>query len=115
MEIFIHTHNYTYILRCGDGSLYTGWTNDIKNRLKMHREGKGAKYTRGRGPLTLVHLEVYDTKSEAMRREASIKKMSREEKERLVEDESWKDRLSDIGLSETELCAEKSSSEEDFI
>ena len=69
-----HAYNYTYILRCGDGSLYTGWTNDIKNRLKMHREGKGAKYTRGRGPLTLVHLEVYDTKSEAMRREAFINK-----------------------------------------
>ena len=100
-----HTLNYTYILRCGDGSLYTGWTNDIKNRLKMHREGKGAKYTRGRGPLTLVHLEVYDTKSEAMRREAFIKKMSREEKEHLLEDESWKDRLEDIGLSETENCS----------
>ena len=98
-----HAYNYTYILRCGDGSLYTGWTNDIKNRLKMHREGKGAKYTRGRGPLTLVHLEVYDTKSEAMRRE------------RLLEDEEWKDRLSDIELSETDLYAESASSQEDFV
>lgn len=110
-----HAYNYTYILRCGDGSLYTGWTNDIKNRLKMHREGKGAKYTRGRGPLTLVHLEVYDTKSEAMRREAFIKKLSREEKERLLEDEEWKDRLSDIGLLYTDLCAEMASSKEDLV
>lgn len=110
-----HAYNYTYILRCGDGSLYTGWTNDIENRLKMHRKGKGAKYTRGRGPLTLVHLEVYDTKSEAMRREAFIKKLSREEKERLLEDEKWKDRLSDIELSETDLYAESASSQEDFV
>ena len=62
--------NYTYILKCGDGSLYTGWTNDIAARLEQHRSGKGAKYTRGRGPLELVYLEVHDTKSEAMSREA---------------------------------------------
>ena len=48
------TRNYTYILKCGDGSLYTGWTNDIAARLEQHRSGKGAKYTRGRGPLQLV-------------------------------------------------------------
>ena len=63
------TRNYTYILKCGDGSLYTGWTNDIAARLEQHRSGKGAKYTRGRGPLQLVYLEVHDTKSEAMCRE----------------------------------------------
>ena len=49
--------NVTYILKCSDNSLYTGWTNDIKHRLKMHNEGKGAKYTRGRGPVQLVYLE----------------------------------------------------------
>lgn len=85
--------NYTYMLRCKDGSYYTGWTNDIKKRLQMHRSGQGAKYTKGRGPLTLVHLEVYDTQSEAMRREAYIKKLSRLEKEVLVQDEGWKSRL----------------------
>ena len=76
--------NYTYILRCGDGSLYTGWTTDIDKRLEEHRSGKGARYTRGRGPLTLVHLEVFDTKSEAMKREASIKRLSRAQKEELI-------------------------------
>ena len=54
--------NVTYILKCSDNSLYTGWTNDIKHRLKMHNEGKGAKYTRGRGPVELVYLEEFDTK-----------------------------------------------------
>ena len=76
--------NYTYILRCGDGSLYTGWTTDIDKRLEEHRNGKGAKYTRGRGPLTLVHLEIFDTKSEAMKREACIKRLSRAQKEELI-------------------------------
>lgn len=103
------TKNYTYMLRCGDGSLYTGWTNDIRHRLKMHREGKGAKYTRGRGPLTLVRLEVYDTKSEAMRREAFIKKLSREEKECLIKDTSWKDRLAETLLSEGDLFQKEMS------
>ena len=56
--------NVTYILKCSDNSLYTGWTNDIKHRLKMHNEGKGAKYTRGRGPVQLVYLEEFDTKQE---------------------------------------------------
>ena len=64
--------NVTYILKCSDNSLYTGWTNDIKHRLKMHNEGKGAKYTRGRGPVELVYLEEFDTKQEAMSKEAKL-------------------------------------------
>ena len=76
--------NYTYILRCSDGSLYTGWTNDIKKRLKVHNDGKGAKYTKGRRPVILVHVEEFDTKNEAMKREYEIKHMSREEKEKLL-------------------------------
>ncbi len=76
--------NYTYILRCGDGTLYTGWTNDIERRLKAHNEGKGAKYTKGRGPVELVHLEEFETKEEAMSREYAIKHMSRAEKEKLI-------------------------------
>lgn len=75
--------NYTYVLKCSDNSLYTGWTNDIEKRLKSHNEGKGAKYTRGRTPVELVYLEEFDTKEAAMKREAAIKKMSRAEKLRL--------------------------------
>ncbi len=76
--------NYTYILKCSDGSLYTGWTNNIENRLKAHNDGKGAKYTKGRGPVKLVHIEEFNTKKEAMKREYEIKHMSRREKEKLV-------------------------------
>ena len=77
--------NVTYILKCNDNSLYTGWTNDITNRLKMHNEGKGAKYTRGRGPVELVYLEEFETKQEAMSREAKIKRLTRKEKLLLIE------------------------------
>jgi putative endonuclease len=76
---------YTYIIKCKDDSLYTGWTNNIEKRMKAHNDGTGAKYTRGRGPVTLVHLEVFDTKEEAMRREAAIKKLSKKEKLLLVD------------------------------
>jgi len=77
--------NYTYILKCKDESLYTGWTNDIEHRIKMHNAGKGAKYTRGRGPVELVYLEIFDSKKEAMSQEARIKKLSRKEKLLLIE------------------------------
>ena len=77
--------NVTYILKCNDNSLYTGWTNDFTHRLKMHNEGKGAKYTRGRGPVELVYLEEFETKQEAMSREAKIKRLTRKEKLLLIE------------------------------
>lgn len=77
--------NVTYILKCNDNSLYTGWTNDITHRLKMHNEGKGAKYTRSRGPVELVYLEEFETKQEAMSREAKIKRLTRKEKLLLIE------------------------------
>lgn len=76
--------NYTYILRCSDGTLYTGWTNDIEKRLKDHNSGRGAKYTRGRLPAELVHLEIFATKEEAMSREYEIKRLSRIKKEKLI-------------------------------
>lgn len=76
--------NYVYIIRCRDGSLYTGWTTDIEHRLAMHDSGKGAKYTRGRGPVELVHLEEFDTKNDALSRESAIKKMSRKKKLELI-------------------------------
>lgn len=75
---------YVYILRCGDGSLYTGMTDDVPRRLEVHRSGKGAKYTRGRGPLELVRQERYDSKSEALHREAEIKALSRQQKLALI-------------------------------
>ena len=76
--------NYVYILRCGDGSLYTGWTNDLEKRFKAHVEGKGAKYTRGRGPLELVYFEEFDNKIDAMKREYAIKQLNRVQKEKLI-------------------------------
>ena len=74
-----------YILRCGDGSLYTGITKDIPARLEQHRSGKGAKYTRGRGPLELVYSEECPDHSAALRRELQIKALPRSEKEKLME------------------------------
>ncbi|WP_294349833.1 GIY-YIG nuclease family protein [uncultured Clostridium sp.] len=76
--------NYVYILRCRDGSLYTGWTNDLEKRFKAHVEGKGAKYTRGRGPLELVYFEEFDNKIDAMKREYAIKQLNRVQKEKLI-------------------------------
>lgn len=73
-----------YILRCGDGTLYTGITTDVEKRLEAHRSGKGAKYTRGRGPLELVYREECGDHSAALRRELEVKKLSREEKEKLT-------------------------------
>ena len=77
--------NYCYILRCADGSLYTGWTNDLEKRLAAHNSGRGAKYTRCRRPVELACFESFETKEEAMSREWHIKRMSREEKLRLIE------------------------------
>ena len=77
--------NYTYILECNDGSLYTGWTNNIEKRLESHNAGKGSNYTRARLPVKLVHLETFDTKEEAMQREWDIKhRMTRDEKLKLI-------------------------------
>ena len=73
-----------YILRCGDGTLYTGATNDLPRRLAAHRAGKGAKYTRGRGPLELVYREEQPDRSAALRRERAVKGLSRREKEALA-------------------------------
>lgn len=76
--------NYTYLLRCGDGTLYCGWTNDLEKRLAAHNAGTGAKYTKSRLPVELVYFEEYDTKEEAMRREVLIKRLSRTDKLKLI-------------------------------
>ena len=73
-----------YILRCGDGTLYTGMTDDFEKRLAAHRKGAGAKYTRGRGPLTPVYREVCDSRSAALKREYAVKRLPRREKEKLL-------------------------------
>ena len=76
--------NYTYIVRCSDNTLYTGWTNNLKKRLETHNAGRGAKYTKVRRPVRLVYYETFETRGEAMSREASIKKMRKIQKEELV-------------------------------
>ena len=75
---------YLYILRCKDDTLYTGITTDVARRLEAHRSGKGAKYTRGRGPLELVYSESCGTHSQALKRELQVKALSREEKQLLI-------------------------------
>ena len=72
--------NYTYILECTDGTLYTGWTDDLDKRLITHNAGKGGKYTRSRLPVKLVYFEAFPTKKEAMRREYEIKSLTRQDK-----------------------------------
>lgn len=74
-----------YIIQCKDQSLYTGYTNDLPRRLEMHKQGKGAKYTRGRGPFQVVYVEEYEQKNAAMQREAEIKKLPRKKKIELVD------------------------------
>lgn len=76
---------YLYILRCGDGTLYTGITTDVEARLEAHRSGKGAKYTRGRGPLELVYREQCEDHSHALKRELAVKSMTKEEKKKLID------------------------------
>ena len=76
--------NYTYILKCKDGSLYTGWTNDLEQRVAAHNTGKGAKYTKARRPVELVYFEEFETKEQAMKREYAIKQMARKDKLELV-------------------------------
>lgn len=76
--------NFTYILRCNDGSLYCGWTNNLEKRIASHNAGLGAKYTKCRRPVELVYFETFDTKEEAMRREYAIKQLSRAKKLELI-------------------------------
>jgi len=73
-----------YVLECSDGSYYTGYTTDVERRVAEHDAGDGAKYTRGRTPVELVHTESFDTRSAAMSREYEIKQLTRAEKEALL-------------------------------
>ena len=76
--------NYVYIVECSDGTLYTGWTNNLERRVKPHSNGSVAKYTRGRGPVKLVYYEEYDEKRDAMKREYEIKRYSRKDKLKMI-------------------------------
>ncbi|OLS34571.1 endonuclease [Alkalihalophilus pseudofirmus] len=76
--------HYVYILECSDHSWYTGYTTDVGRRLDMHSSGKGAKYTKGRGPFRLKYVQEFETKKEALQAEYAIKKLSRKQKERYV-------------------------------
>lgn len=76
--------NYTYIVECADGTLYTGWTNDLDKRLAAHNSGKGAKYTSTRRPVRMVYAEAHEDKREAQRREYRIKQLTRAEKLSLI-------------------------------
>ena len=102
--------NVCYMLRCADGSLYTGWTNDLEHRLRTHRAGKGGKYTRSRLPVELVYCEAFETKEEAMSREWHLKRLPREEKLRLIaaagseDDEERQNRLPPSGASQLSFC-----------
>ena len=79
--------NYTYIVKCSDGSLYTGWTNDLEERIKAHNDGKVARYTKSRRPVVLAYYEEFHTKEEAMRREWEIKQMTREQKMKMIRED----------------------------
>ena len=84
--------HYVYIVECHDGTYYTGYTTDVERRVGEHNDGTGAKYTRGRTPVELVHTESFDSKSAAMSREYEIKQLTRREKERLVASSAVADR-----------------------
>ncbi|MFZ0370882.1 MAG: GIY-YIG nuclease family protein [Halobacillus sp.] len=77
-------NHIVYILRCSDQSLYTGYTNNLEARLKKHEVGKGAKYTRGRGPFKLEYTKAFETKREALQQEYRIKQLSRIKKEQWI-------------------------------
>ncbi|MDU9419298.1 GIY-YIG nuclease family protein [Staphylococcus lloydii] len=78
--------HYVYIVKCKDGSLYTGYAKDVEQRVKKHNLGQGAKYTKNRRPVTLVYQEIHDTKSSALKREYEIKTYSRNKKLQLIKE-----------------------------
>lgn len=101
------TDSYVYIVRCSDGTLYTGWTNRPLQRIAAHNSGKGAKYTKGRGPVELVYLEELEDKSTGLIREAKIKKLTAVKKRALIEEYAGrtaelKHRLDDIQKTKQE-------------
>jgi putative endonuclease len=82
----VSQNHFVYVVECSDGSFYTGYTTDVQRRVEEHDRGRGGKYTRGRTPVELRHVERFDSRSAALSREHEIKSLSRAEKERLVGD-----------------------------
>ncbi|WP_135827694.1 GIY-YIG nuclease family protein [Halorussus halobius] len=80
--------HWVYVVECVDGSFYTGYTTDVERRVREHDRGEGAKYTRGRTPVELVHVEAFDSRSAAMSREYEVKRLTRAGKERLVDSDA---------------------------
>lgn len=80
---------YCYIVECADGTYYTGWTINPEKRVAVHNKGRGARYTRTRGPVRLVYVEELPDRKSAMKREIAIKKMERERKKRLIQESSY--------------------------
>lgn len=80
--------HYFYVLRCKDDSLYAGYTNNLEKRIKLHNEGKGAKYTRGRGPVELIYHETFPTKTEALQAEYRFKQLEKKAKVKYIEKEA---------------------------
>lgn len=89
LSAFLEEKAFVYLLRCNDNSLYCGWSFDILKRVKVHNSGRGAKYTRSRLPVELVYFEVYKDKISAMKREYEIKQLTKNQKERLINDTEY--------------------------
>jgi len=86
LPVMADANHYVYVVECNDGTYYTGYTTDVERRITEHNDGTGARYTRGRRPVELVHVESFDTQSDAMQREYAIKQLRRSAKETLVKD-----------------------------
>ena len=86
LPVMADANHYVYVVECNDGTYYTGYTTDVELRITEHNDGTGARYTRGRRPVELVHVESFDTQSDAMQREYAIKQLRRSAKETLVKD-----------------------------
>ena len=95
LEVIERLMNYTYILKCADGSFYTGWTNNLEKRLAAHNNGTGSKYTSSHRPVELVYFEEHETRHDAMSREVQIKKLTRKQKETLVQ-EACQEKLHEV-------------------
>lgn len=92
---------FVYIVECADGTLYTGWTTDVRRRVETHNRGQGARYTRARRPVSLVYFEQIEGKGNGLRREAAIKKLKREEKRSLIaSDRNLLNTLEDSGVDD---------------
>jgi putative endonuclease len=91
----METSHHFYVVKCKDDSLYAGYTNDLNRRISVHNEGKGAKYTRARRPVTLIHSESFETKQEAMRAEYAFKQLSRPQKMNYLRKRGAKDEITE--------------------